>query len=65
MDFVIGDAVRLIAVPEQTGIIVRLHPLSVGKSFVVKMNQGPLYNDGEFMGYFGHNISTVEVYIPA
>jgi hypothetical protein len=62
MDFQIGDNVRFIDEPSQTGVVVRLHPLGVKKAVVVQMNSGPMYGEADKRAYFNTSVDALEKY---
>ena len=64
MDFQIGDTVRYKNTPEQTGVIERLRPLSAKVGIVVKMNDGPMFSNGQFRAYFDRAVNDLEKYTP-
>lgn len=64
MSHQLGDPIRVIATPSQTGIVHRCNPLGVVKSIVVRWNAGPTYDEGFVMAYFGDNFDLLEGYTP-
>lgn len=64
MSHQVGDPVRVIATPSQTGVVHRCNPLAIVKAVVIEWNDGPTYSAGEMMGYFGDNFDLLEGYTP-
>lgn len=60
----VGDPIRILANPTQTGIVHRCHPLGIEKGIVVRWNSGPEYSEGEKIAYFGDNFDLLEGYTP-
>ena len=61
MDFQIGDKVRYKDTPDQTGIVVRLRPLSTLIGIVVKMNEGPMFRNSQMRAYFNDDVNQLEI----
>ena len=64
MSFQVGDTVRDINTPAQTGTIVRMHPLGVTDAMVVSMNDGPMHSSPKQQGFFGNACDELEIYSP-
>lgn len=60
MDFQVGDNVRFITEPSQTGVVVRLRPLGVKKAVIVEMNNGPMYPNAVKRAYFSTSVDDLE-----
>lgn len=64
MVFNIGDHVKLVQTPAQTGVVLRINVLGSPEGVVVQWNAGPIYSDGQKIAYFGPETSKIEVYTP-
>jgi len=62
--FQVGDDVRYIDTPSQTGVVERMNPLGVSEAMVVRMNSGPMHTDGKHRAFFGASCDDIEVYTP-
>lgn len=64
MSFALEDPVRMISQTSQTGSVYRCNPLGVIKGIIILWSAGPLYSEGEMVGYFGPNYDLLEGYTP-
>lgn len=64
-EFQVGDNIRYVDMPEQTGVVTRVHPLGVQDAMEIDMNsEGPMYGMHEMRALFGNQCQLVEKYTP-
>ena len=56
-----GDSVRLISNPTQIGTVTSINRLKVEKGVAIVWEQGPVYNAGYRMAYFGDKCDGIEL----
>ena len=62
--FQVGDDIRYIDTPSQTGVVQRMNPLGVIEAMVVVMNDGPMHTAGKLQAFFGAKCDDIETYTP-
>lgn len=60
--FQVGNNVRYISTPLQTGVVYRLNPLGVEEAIVVMWHAGPMFEEGRQVAYFGDSLTMLETY---
>ena len=64
-EFQVGDNIRYVAMPSQTGMVIRMHPLGVKDAMEIDMNSnGPMYPMHQMRALFGNQCALVEKYNP-
>lgn len=63
MNFAVGDNIRYKDTPDQTGIVMRLHPLAATVGIIVMMNEGPMFTKGNVRAYFDSALDQLEKYV--
>lgn len=62
MDPEVGDNIRIVDTPAQTGIVSRIHVLGSREGIVVTWNAGPLYSANKKIAYFGAELMKLQLF---